>query len=434
MWCISMWYRNLSLALVCLAAAHSAAAQNWPSFRGPNASGLADGLALPVDFGPEDAAWSTALPGLGHSSPIVWGDLVFVTTAISDDPDAIFIHGLDGKIDRRSDTSQQSYWVYCLDRTTGNVVWKREASRGVPKIQRHRKNSYASPTAATDGVRIVAYFGSEGLHAYDFDGNSLWTRDVGVVDAGASYDDTYDWGPASSPILHDGTVFQLVDQQGGRSFLLALDAATGETRWQVERDVISSFSTPTIYEGVDGLELVVNGADWMHGYDPATGEERWRLEGSSRNTTPTPVVSDGVVYITSGYRKKPIFALTAGGTVQWSTEKDGSYMTTPIVYGDYLYTLQNNGVVSCYRKASGERVFQRRLAAGAFSASPIASDGRLYFTSEDGEVYVVKAGPDYALLATNSLGEVAMATPAASRGLLLIRTQHHLWAFASPDD
>ena len=191
---------------------------------------------------------------------------------------------------------------------------------------------------------------------------------------------------------------------------------------------LTRFSTPALFEGPDGVELVTNGAEWMHGYDPRTGVELWRLFGSSKNTTPTPVVSGDRVYITSGYRIKPIFALRHGGEVAWSTESGGSYMTTPIVYRDYLYTCQNNGVLSCYRASSGERVYQKRVASGAFSASPIASNGKLYITSEDGEIYIVRAGPEYELLQTNHMGEVTMATPAAAAGQLLIRTQHHLFS------
>jgi len=425
----STWKTSLKSVLLVAVTAAMASAQHWPSFRGPNASGVADGHELPETLSPADADWKTPIPGLGHASPIIWGDRVFVTTAISDSSESIFIHGLDGRIDRRSDTADHSYWLYSVDRLSGKILWKREATRGTPVIQRHRKNSYASPTPATDGTHIVAYFGSEGVFTYDFEGKLLWKQSVGVVDAGASYDDTYDWGPASSPIIHDGMAILLVDQQAGGSFMAAFDVATGEPVWRVDRDVISSFSTPAIFEGADGVELITNGAEIMHGYDPKTGKELWRVTGSSKNTTPTPVVSGDTVFITSGYRIKPIFAIGAGGDVRWSTEKDGSYMTTPIVYGDYLYTCQNNGVVSCYRKLSGERVYQKRLAAGAFSASPIASDGRIYFTSEDGEVYVVRAGPEYELLSTSSLGEVAMATPAAAAGQILVRTQHHLWSF-----
>lgn len=426
---ISMYHWNLKVIIVGLIFSSQSFAQNWPSFRGPNASGLADGFDLPILLETTKAEWKTEIPGLGHSSPIIWGGRVFLTTAVSDDPNSIFIHGIDGRIDRRSDKAIHSYLVYALDRLTGEVVWKREAARGVPKIQRHRKNSYASSTPVTDGVHVVAYFGSEGVFTYDLKGDLLWKKTVGVVDAGASYDDTYDWGPASSPIIYDGKVILLVDQQGGGSFMVAFNVATGEQEWRVDRDVISSFSTPTIFHGSGRVELITNGAEWMHGYDPSTGNVLWQLAGSSKNTTPTPVVSGDLVYITSGYRIKPIFAVQPGGRVRWSTERDGSYMTTPIVYGDYLYTCQDNGVVSCYRKDNGKRVYQRRVAAGAFSASPIASDGNIFFTSEDGEIYVVRAGPEYKLVATSSLGAVAMATPAATKGQLLIRTQQHLWSF-----
>lgn len=423
-------------------ASRSVCAENWPSFRGPNAEGIADGLDLPTRWDADTGTnvdWKTAIPGLGHSSPVVWEDRVFLTTAVSDDPHSIFVHGIDGRIDRRSDVSIHSYYVYAIDRTTGKILWEREAYRGVPRIQRQRKNSYASPTPVTDGTHVIAYFGSEGLYAYDLDGKLLWKRDLGVIDAGASYDDTYDWAPASSPILFDDLVILLADQQAGRSFLAAFHVETGETVWRVARDVISSFSTPSLYRGKERVELVTNGAEIIHGYDPRTGKELWRLSGSSKNTTPTPVVWNDLVFVVSGYRIKPIFAIRPGGNgditgsafVAWSSTRDGSYMTTPIAYRDYLYTLQDNGVLSCYRARSGERVYQTRVVAGAFSASPIAADGRLFLSSEDGEVYVVRAGPEFELLETNVMGEVVMATPAAAKGQLLIRTQHHLYSLRS---
>jgi outer membrane protein assembly factor BamB len=412
--------------------------ENWPSFRGPSATGIADGHALPSRWDAvrsENIEWKTPLAGLGHSSPIVWGDRIFVSTAVSSDPDSIFVHGLDGRIDRRSDRSEHSFLVLALRASTGEILWEREALRAVPKIQRHPKNSYASPTAVTDGTRVIAYFGSEGLYAYDFQGTLLWKRDLGTIDAGASYDDTYDWGVGSSPAIYKGMVIILADSQAG-SFLAAFDAATGERVWRVDRSVISSFSTPLIYEGATRVELVTNGAELMHGYDPLTGKELWRLSGSSKNTTPTPVAGRGLIFITSGYRINPIFAVRPGGSgditatefVAWRSSRDGSYMTTPIVYRDILYTCQNNGVLAAYRGETGERIYQRRIASGAFSASPIASDGRLYFASEDGEVFVVAAGPDYELLWTNPMGEVLMATPAAAPGRLFVRGQHHLFS------
>jgi outer membrane protein assembly factor BamB len=429
--------------LLALALAEAAWGQNWPSFRGPNASGVADGLGIATEWdAPRSIGveWKTPIPGLGHSSPIVWKDRIFLTTAVSEDPDSIFVHGLDGKIDRRTDRAAHSFRVYALRAETGEILWEREALRAVPKIQRHPKNSYASPTPATDGERVLAYFGSEGLYAYDFDGNLLWKRDLGVIDAGASYDDTYDWSVGSSPILYRGMAIVIADSQAG-SFLAAFDAATGKPLWRVERSVISSFSTPAIVEGPPRVELVTNGAELMHGYDPETGKELWRLSGSSKNTTPTPVVAGDRVFITSGYRIHPIFAIRPGGTgditntefVSWKTDRDGSYMTTPLAYGEYLYVCQNNGVLASYRAATGERVYQERVAVGAFSASPIAADGRIYFASEDGDVFVVAAGTEFKLLSTNPMGEVLMATPAAAPGRLFIRGQHHLYSVRERD-
>jgi outer membrane protein assembly factor BamB len=375
----------------------------------------------------------------------VWGDRIFVTTAVSDDPNSLFVPGLDGRRDKRSDLSRHSWRVYGIDAGSGEILWEQEAHVGKPKIQRQRKNSYASPTPVTDGKHVVAWFGSEGLYCYDFEGKLLWKQDLGVIDAGASYDDTYDWGVASSPIIYRNLVIVLADGQSN-SFIAAYDVATGERVWHTPRDVISSFSTPTIYEA-NRVEMVVNGADKMHGYDPLTGKQLWELQGSSLNTVPTPVIGHELIFIASGYRVKPIFAVRPGGAgdislaegesanahVAWSSERDGPYLPTPIVYGEYLYTCQTNGVLACYRAETGEFVFRERIGAGgAFSASPIAADGKLFVASEEGDVYVIRAGTEYELLHTNPMGEVCMATPAVSKGRMFIRTQHHLFAVGDP--
>jgi hypothetical protein len=289
---------------------------------------------------------------------------------------------------------------------------------------------------------VVAWFGSEGLYCYDFNGRLLWKQDLGVIDAGASYDDTYDWSVSSSPIIYKNLAIVLADGQGD-SFIAAYDVDTGKRVWRTERDVISSFSTPTIYEGSSRVELVVNGPEKVHGYDPSNGKQLWVLNGSSKNTTPTPIAAHDLIFVVSGYRTKPVFAIRPGAEgditldegsrsnefVVWSSDRDGSYLPTPVVYGDYLYILQNNGVLSCHRARTGERVYRHRIGAGgSFSASPIAADSKLYITGEDGDIHVVRAGPQYELLATHSTGEICMATPAVSSNLLFIRTQHHLIA------
>ena len=431
------------------AGAQEAAARfPWPSFRGPSASGVADGQNPPTEWNAEtgqNILWRTEIPGLGHSSPVVWGDRIFLTTAVSEDPDPVFRYGTDGRIDRRSDRSRNVWFAYALDRDRGEVLWKREIFRGDPVIQRHPKNSYASATPATDGERVVFLVATGGLLAYDFEGELLWQADLGPIDAGASYDDTYQWAAASSPILWGDLAIVQADQQQG-SFLAAFDLDSGEEVWRTSRDLISSFSTPTIHVGPRGPELVTNGAGLMHGYDPATGAERWRMSGSSFNTTPTPVVEDGLIYLTSGYRTRPIFAVRTGASgdislpegerssaeVAWSSPRDGPYMASPLVYRGHLYVVSAGGVLTVFDAGSGERVYKRRVAdrGGAFTASPVAADGRLYLASEDGDIFVIRAGADYELLATNPMNEVCLATPAISDGQVIVRTTGGLFAAA----
>ena len=418
----------------------------WPSFRGPSASGVADGQNPPTAWDPEtghNVLWSTAIPGLGHSSPIVWGDRIFLTTAVSDDADFIFRYGTDGRQDRRSDRARNAWFVYAIHRRSGDMLWIREAINGNPIIQRHPKNSYASATPATDGEHVVVLVATGGLFCYDFDGELLWDLDLGPFDAGASYDDAYQWGAASSPIIWQDTVIVQADQQEG-SFIAAFNIDTGKELWRTPRDLISSFSTPTIHVGTERTELVTNGAGTMHGYDPASGEELWRMSGSSLNTTPTPVSDGELLYVTSGYRTRPIFAIRAGATgdisladdersnanVAWSSPREGPYIASPLVYRGYLYVVSANGVLTVFDATTGERAYKRRIGdtGGAYSASPIAADGRLYLTSEDGDIFVVKAGPEYELLAVNRMGEVCLATPAISEGQMYIRTIGHLLA------
>jgi outer membrane protein assembly factor BamB len=428
-----------------LAFVSTAAAQNWPSFRGPAASGVADHQNLPVIW---DAArgthikWITPVPGLAHSSPIVWRDLVFVTTAISSRPDASFKRGLYGEGDASDDVTPQQWKLICLDRQSGKVLWDRTAYEGPPKEKRHMKATYANSTPATDGKVVIAFFGSQGLYAYDLAGKLLWKRDLGKLNVGAYDLPEYEWGTASSPILYAGKVIVQCDQQKG-SFLEALDRETGRTVWKAERDELPSWGTPAVFEGAARTELVTNGSNFVRGYDPATGKELWRLGGSSKITAPTPVFADGLIVVASGRRPEaPIFVIRAGAAgditcdahwVVWQKQQRGPYMPTPLIYGGYLYILGNAGVFDCYNLATGTEIYRARIPhqGSGFSGSPVASDGNIYLPSEDGDIFVVKAGPHFELLQKNEMGEPLMATPAISGGLLLVRTEHRLWAIGN---
>ena len=411
----------------------TAAAQNWPSFRGPGASGVADKQSLPITWDVKRGTrilWKTPIPGLAHSSPIVWGDRIFLTTAVSSRPNATFKRGLYGDGDASDDLSPQQWKVLCLDRKTGRTLWDRTAYEGAPKEKRHIKATYANATPVTDGRVVVAFFGSQGLHAYDLDGKPLWKRDLGRIDAGAYDAPDYEWGTASSPILYGDLVIVQCDQQKG-SFLVALDKKSGEVVWKAERDELPSWGTPAIYPGKKRAELVTNGANFIRGYDPATGKELWRLSGSSKITAPTPVYSGDLILVASGRRPEaPIFAIRPGGAVVWQKQQRGPYMPTPLIYGKYLYVLGNAGIFDCYAFKTGAEVYRQRIPhqGSGFSASPVASDGKIFLPSEDGDIFVVKAGPQFELLGKNEMGEPLMATPAIAGGMLIVRTEHRLWA------
>jgi outer membrane protein assembly factor BamB len=418
----------------------------WPAFRGANAAGVGDGQGVVAEW---DAAtgknirWKTPVPGLATSSPIIWGDRVIVVTAASDQ-DKSFRTGLYGDTKPVEDLSIHSYRVYALHRATGKVVWEREAFQGPPVTKRHTKSSQANATPVTDGRHIVAVFGSIGLMVcYDMDGTLMWKKEIGVVDSGWFLDPSYQWGHSSSPVIYKSSVIVQADQARG-SFIAAFDLANGRELWRTARpDEVSTWATPTILPGPKGDELVTNGTK-VRGYDPATGTLLWTLTPNSEIAIGTPVVYRDMAIVTAGYPPvRPVYAVRAGArgdislppgrsssdAIAWSHDRDGTYISSPIVYRGQLYTLNNNGILTAYNADTGARLYRARVGGGgAFSASPIAADGKLYLASEDGDVFVVQAGPEYAELARHTMGEVIMASPAISDGLLYIRTLGHVWA------
>lgn len=420
---------------------------SWPSFRGPHASGVAEGQNLPDEWNPKtgtNVLWRTAIPGLAHSSPVVWGNTVFVTSAISSDPKANFRPGLYGDGDASKDRTVHRWVIYAIDKTTGKIVWERVAYQGEPLEKRHIKATYANSSPATDGRIVVAWFGSQGVYAYDMNGAFLWKVDLGRIDLGAYDIPTFEWGSASSPIIWNDLVILQCDTQTD-SFIIALDAKSGKTVWKTNRDEIPSWGTPTIATTSKGVELIANASNFIRGYDPRTGKELWRLGGSSKITAPTPIYADDILVVASGRGpERPIFVIKAGAqgdltlpegkmssdAVLWSKTGRGSYMPTPLIYKGVLYVLSNNGLFDAYDLKTGEELYRQRLplVGSGFSASPVAADGKIYLSNEDGEMLVVSAGPKFAHLATNSMGELLMATPAISEGVMYVRSSSSLFA------
>lgn len=442
----------LVLLAACLTAAPAAGVSptqrngiHWPMFRGPRANGVAESYATPVAWNAESGdniAWKTPIPGLAHSSPVVWNDRVFVTTAISADDNSVRV-GLYGNIDPVEDDSVHTWNVYALDKSSGEILWERTAHQGVPTIKRHTKATHASATMATDGEYVIAYFGSEGLYAYTVDGEPAWQVDLGTLDAGFYMVPEAQWGVASSPVIYAGKVIVLADVQEN-SFLAAFDLETGEELWRTPRDDVPTWGTPNVLDDPAGAQIVVNGYRHIGAYDPDTGEEIWRMRGGGDIPVPTPVFAHDLIYITNAHGSMaPIYAIRPGAqgditlaegeessdAVAWSYTRGGGYMQTPLVYGDYLYNCRDNGALGVYDARSGELMYQARLGeGGGFSASPVAGDDKVYFTGEDGDIFVLRAGPEFELLAKNSMGEVTMATPAISEGMLIFRTQGHVVA------
>jgi outer membrane protein assembly factor BamB len=422
---------------------------DWPSFRGIESRGVADGRETPFTFTSTSVLWKTPIPGLGHSSPVIWGEQLCLTTAISGRNDIGLKPGLYGDIESVDDNSVHEWKVICLDKRNGSVRWERSVRKSVPQIKRHLKSTHANATLATDGRYLAALFGSEGLHVFDLSGKPLWSKDFGPLDSGFFAVPEAQWEFGSSPIIHDGMLIVQADVQKN-SFLAALNVSDGREIWRTPRADVPTWSTPAIVSSAGRKQVVVNG--WKHtgGYDLRTGKEVWKLVGGGDIPVPTPVAGHDLIFLTSAHGPlSPVYAVRAGATgdislapdqtrnagVAWSYPRDGSYMATPLLDGDYLYVVRWNGVLSVFEAKSGMRMYQQRLGGGtsAFTASPVANNGRVYFTSEEGDVYVVRAGSSFDLLATNKLDAISLASPAISEGRLYFRTKDHVLAFgASP--
>ena len=410
-------------------AVTAAASDEWPSFRGDGAQGIADEQSLPDSWDVEsgrNVRWSTEIPGTGHSSPVVAGGRLYVTTAVGSDSGELIL-GDDGGIDLAKDGGRTFAWrLYALDAASGKILWHKEPYQGQPRANRHVKSSQSNATPTTNGDTVVAIFGSEGMVAYDQDGGERWRVDLGVLDPGLFGDAESQWGHASSPVIDGDRVFVQVDRHAD-SFIAAYALATGEELWKVERQEKPVWATPTLHRSGDRTQLIVLGGDFDRGLDPATGRELWRFARDLQVKTPTPFVADDRIILSGGYRGKEVHAVAidAEGTVEsdellWTSEAGGPYTSTPVAYGDLLYFVRDTGVFTVLDLETGARVHRERLDDN-FSASAIASDGRIFLTSENGVVHVRSAEAPFAEVARSDMGEPCMATPAVANETLYLR-------------
>lgn len=427
---------------------NSLAEGDWPGFRGPGGGGVADARPLPVEWNADPDAgkvegvlWQEPIPGLGHSSPVIWGDRLFICTAVSDKGDSPLTLGAGGRPTAANDAGTHRWLVICFDKRSGEELWRQVAREGSPRATRHVKATQANTSVAVDGRHVVAFFGSEGLYCYNLDGKLLWSRDFGVIDV-SKYG--IGWGYASSPALH-GESIALVCDDPKEPFAAVLNLKDGAELWRVSRKGISdrSWGTPLIHEGPSATQMVINGWPQVVSYDLATGKPLWRIHDGGDNAIPTPFVANGWIYIASAHGpKSPIYVVRpqARGDITptrtapsneglvWSLLKGGSYMSTPVVYRGQIY-LGTSSIVRSFDAMSGERIFEGRLPRGAsVIASLVAGDGKIYCASEDGMVYVLQAGRELKVLSANAMGAPCLATPAISEGVLYFRTTHGLIA------
>lgn len=435
---------NRLLWITALASALYGATDHWPQFRGVASTGVADDdPRLPDEWSStKNVAWKTDIPGRGWSSPIVWGNRVFVTTVVPSEEKEKARKGLYFGGERGIPNDEHRWALYALDFDTGKVVWSRDVYKSVPAFSRHLKNSYASETPVTDGDRVYAAFGNVGVFAFDFEGKPAWERRFDQRNT------KYGWGTAASPILHQGRLY-IVNDNEEQSVLMALDKKTGKTIWEVKREEKSDWATPYLWRNEKRTEIITPGANRVRSYD-TDGKLLWEFGGMSSLTIPTPFSKHGLLFITSGYvgdQKRPTFAIKPGASgdislkdgqtsnefISWFYPQLGPYNPSPIVYGDIYYTLFDRGFFSANDAKTGKEVYPRRRISeevSAYTSSPWAYNGKIFLLSEDGDTFVLQAGPEFKILGKNPLDEMCMATPAIARGSLFIRTESKLYRIA----
>lgn len=414
-------------------------AEEWPRFRGLSAGVAADDPALPESWSAtQNITWKTAVPGIGWSSPVVWGDHVFLTTVVNtaqqDPPKPGFYLG-----DWPASPAPHRWMVYDVDFRTGAIRWQREVNGAPPGKAKHLKNSYASETPVTDGERLYVYFGNSGLHALDFTGRTVWSKPLGP------FKTRNNWGTGASPVLHGNRLY-IVNDNDEQSFLAAYDKRTGEEVWRVVRAEGTNWSTPFVWENSVRTEIVTSGSDAVRSYD-LNGKQLWELKGMSTISIPTPFASHGMLMLSSGYIADPLrpaYAIRPGASgdislkgdetsnafIAWALKTGAPYNPTPLVVGDIYYTLFDRGFFTAHDVRTGKEVYPRQRIstdAAGFTASPWAYSGKIFAVSEDGDTYVIQGGPEFKVLGKNALGEMTLASPAVVRGSVLLRTAGNLY-------
>ncbi|MDA7977614.1 MAG: PQQ-binding-like beta-propeller repeat protein [Pirellulales bacterium] len=418
----------------------------WPQFRGVQACGIGSGnppIEWNVETG-ENILWKRKLDGLAHSSPIVHGNHVFVTTAVNErgNEQAIQTGFLQGTGQSADDSGNWRWQIACFDANTGIEIWRRTVANRKPATKRHLKATHANCTPATDGTHIVAFFGSEGLYCLDFEGKLLWQKDFGKLHSGSYRSTDLEWGFASSPVIHEGKVIVQCDCLN-TAFVAILDVTNGNEIHRIPRNDVATWSTPLVMETETETQLICNGYRQMASYNFETGEQIWTLSGGGDVPVPAPLTAHGLVFLSNGHGRQSAYAISpsARGDITpdgsdsdelpdglvWYEPRGGAYIPTPIVVDDYLYTCSSRGVLAVRDAKTGELVYQQRVG-GQYSASAVATKDQLYFCGEDGTVNVVKTGVDYELLAKNDMQETVFATPAIVGDQILIRTANHLYA------
>lgn len=422
------------------------AGSNWAQWRGPESQGVSNERGLPSTWDEKtNIRWKAAIAGRGFSQPVIWGNRIFLTTDIEGGaeptgyrPPKRIIDGQEFVHPEWTGTDKiHTFKTLCLDRETGRTLWEQTSYEGKVYDYRHKRGNYAAPSPVTDGKLVYTYFGSEGVYCYDFKGKLIWKQTLGNIG-------TVGMGVGTSPVIHDNLLIILADQEfdGTDSFMVALDRKSGREVWRVKRPVQSSWATPVIVRTSERVELVTSGNEWLIGYDPATGREYWRASGLKSHAIATPLVGHGLVIFSSGFPSKAIIAVRPGGSgnidgtdrVVWKYNKGTAYVPSPILYGDYVYLMSDAGIMTCLEAKTGKFIYEGGrvpVATKFYGASPVAFDGKILLTSDNGETFVIKAGPTHEVLGTNIVDEPVRTSIAIAGGRLFLRGEKHLYCIGS---